>query len=702
MTDTYDGVMVRTIALCSLSLLAACYGGRDGSAAGPDTDTDGNDDAPTAGDDGDDDGDDDDDAGEAEAGPFPGGLRRLSRAQIANAYRSVLLAPDLDLGDSLPVDPSTDEDFRFDTELVAFSPFGAADVDKLDRTALAATAEVFAGGALLTCAPASVDDECAQAYLRDMLRRAFRRPATDEELADYTALATDTAANLDDVQIGLEFATATALQSPWFLYQVEPEDPDGRVRPLDSHELASRLAFFLWNEPPDAELAAAADDGTLTDDGELRAQVERMLADPRAGANMQGFFRQWFGYDSIELLPKNSGVFPEFGPALATAMRIELDHAIDEVVGGADYRSLFTSDQTWATPLLADFYGLEHPGGTGVGAQLDHWEAEEAGPGCNAEGLPAGFHNLCSDSAVLAHTVEVPEGEQSHRISIRAYATQAGDEVTQMRVRVDGTVVLETGVDAEADAPDVYTVDTELVAGAREITVQLTNDLYEPPENRDLIIDWIEVHELTAGGTEPVPLPLPAERRGLLSRAGILATYAKPIDTSPTTRGLFVRQRLLCDEVPAPPPGVATDLPPIGGDVKTNRQRVAQHVQDPVCAGCHQFIDPLGLPLEHFDGIGAYRETHDGTPLDVTGDLDGVPFDGAIEMGETLAADPRVTRCAVKQLARFAFGQEEDKPQQLALEELARVLDETGSWPAFIEAFVLSDFFRTVGPTSAQ
>ena len=691
--------MVRTIALCSLSLLTACYAGREGTAG--DGETDGADDAATAGADA---GDDDatDDGEPADPGPFPGGLRRLSQAQIANTYRAVLLTPDLDLGDSLPVDPSTDEDFRFDTELVAFAPFGAADVDKLDRAAMAAAAEAFAGGNLLTCAPAAVDDACAQGYLRDMLRRAFRRPATDEELAAYTELASSTATSLDDVQIGLEFATATALESPWLLYQVEPTDPDGGTRSLDSFELASRLAYFLWNEPPDDELAKLADDGSLTDDDVLRAQVQRMLADPRAGANMQGFFRQWFGYGSIELLPKNSGVFPQFGPALAGAMRIELDYAIDQIVGGEDYRSLFTSDQTWATPLLADFYGIEHPGGTGVGAQLDHWEAEEAGAGCNADGLPAGFHNLCSDTAVLSRTVDVPEGADSHRVSIRAYAIQGGDELANMRVSVDGTVVLETDVAAEADAPQVYSVDTPLAAGAREITVQLTNDYYVPPENRDLIIDWIEVAELTAGGTEPVPLTLPPERRGLLTRAGILATYAKPIDTSPTTRGLFVRQRLLCDKVPAPPPGVATDLPPIGGDVETNRERVAQHMQDPVCAGCHQFIDPLGLPLEHFDGIGEYRETHDGAELDVTGELDGLAFDGAIEMGQTVADDPRATQCAVKQLARFAFGQEEGEHQETALVELATVLDDTGSWPSMIEAFVLSDFFRTVGPESAE
>jgi hypothetical protein len=178
--------------------------------------------------------------------------------------------------------------------------------------------------------------------------------------------------------------------------------------------------------------------------------------------------------------------------------------------------------------------------------------------------------------------------------------------------------------------------------------------------------------------------------------------YAKPIDTSPTTRGLFVRTRLLCEEVPDPPPDVATELPPATDDVHTNRERVAMHMSEPTCRACHQYIDPLGLPLEHFDGIGAYREDHDGYELDVTGELDGTEFDGAIEMGQVLARDPRILECAVVQLSRFALGQEETDDQRGFIEEIALEFEASRSWPAMVEAFVQSDLFRTVGRPRAE
>ncbi|MEM9462170.1 MAG: DUF1592 domain-containing protein [Myxococcota bacterium] len=645
---------------------------------------------------------------EVEVAPFPAGLRRLTRLQVENAYRHVLMHDDLILGDRLPLDPSTDEDFKFDTELAAFAPFGASDIIKFDNVALSVVAEVFdmPSDTLLSCAPVDAQDQCAQDYLQGMLRRAFRRPPTEQELDEYTALAQQTQDNLGDARQGLEFATATAMQSPWMLYQPELGDgqraqgeatqDDADFRPLSDHALASRLSLFLWNAPPDEELSALADAGELQDPDVLAAQAQRLLADPRGRDTMKGFFTQWFGYGSIETLPKNSAVFPDFSPTLASAMRAELDHAVLDIIDGAPYDSLFTSTQTWTTPALAAFYGIELPGGAGTDTQvLERWEAESGGQGCNTDGVPPQFHNLCSDSSQLRRTFTIDEAAASHAITVRAYATQGGNEVTRLRVTVDDEAA-EVEIMATASDPATYTVPFTLAPGDHEVVLELANDYFEPPDNRDVMVDWFEVVSRNADPNAVVKTELPAERQGLLSRAGILSVYAKPIDTSPTTRGLFVRQRLLCEIIPDPPPGVATELPPSSDDIKTNRQRVEIHMTEQACAACHQYIDPLGLALEHFDGIGVYRETHDGAPLDVTGDLDGVQFDGAIEMGERLAEDPRVLSCAVRQLSRFALGQHESDKQEPLLQELAGVLQQTRSWPTVIEALVLSDLFRTV------
>ncbi|MEL6340800.1 MAG: DUF1592 domain-containing protein [Myxococcota bacterium] len=627
--------------------------------------------------------------------PQEAGLRRLSRVQLHNAIRSILRNTELEFTEALPADPSTDETFGFSTELAGESPLGASDVAKLDTVALEAAAQAFADvpNALLDCIPQQIDDECATEFLESMLARTLRRPLSDAERDAYRGLVVEIDAELDDPLLALEYATATALQSPSFVYLVELGEGGEAGRDLTAHELASRLSFFLWAEPPDQDLIARADSGELLDREVLAGEVRRLLNDERADTVLQRFFAEWFGYDAIESLSKNSQVFPQFTPSLAAAMRAELVAAVQSIVDGEDFRSLFTSSETWVRPELARFYGMDATDSEVT--LIERWEAEEQGRGCNAEALPEGFFNLCSQGSVLEHTFSVPEAA-GFRISVRAYAEQAGSERASMQISVNGRSAYQVFVAAEADAPDVYSFETTLPAGEVDIEVAFLNDFFEPPANRDLIIDWVQVDSLSIDPSATTATSLPPERRGLLSRAGILAVYAKTIDTSPTTRGLFVRERLLCEIVPDPPPGVPTDLPDPSDDIVTNRQRVAVHTSSETCAACHKFIDPLGLALEKFDGIGAYREDQDGFPLDVTGDLDGQPFDGAAELGALLSEDRRVLECAVRQLGRFALGREATDSQEIRIAELAESLAETGDLPDLIEKFVLSDWFRRV------
>jgi hypothetical protein len=103
--------------------------------------------------------------------------------------------------------------------------------------------------------------------------------------------------------------------------------------------------------------------------------------------------------------------------------------------------------------------------------------------------------------------------------------------------------------------------------------------------------------------------PLESERAGILGQALFLALTSKPEDSSPTARGLFVREQFLCQHVPDPPPGVNTNLPPVTeAKPQTNRDRMSEHVSNPTCATCHQLIDPIGFGLEKFDAIGARRD----------------------------------------------------------------------------------------------
>ncbi len=106
-----------------------------------------------------------------------------------------------------------------------------------------------------------------------------------------------------------------------------------------------------------------------------------------------------------------------------------------------------------------------------------------------------------------------------------------------------------------------------------------------------------------------VPFPADSQRAGILGEGLFLALTAKPEDSSPTARGLFVREQFLCQHVPDPPPGVNTNLPPVTeANPQTNRDRMTEHASNPTCASCHKLIDPIGFGLEKFDAVGARRD----------------------------------------------------------------------------------------------
>ncbi len=144
-------------------------------------------------------------------------------------------------------------------------------------------------------------------------------------------------------------------------------------------------------------------------------------------------------------------------------------------------------------------------------------------------------------------------------------------------------------------------------------------------------------------------------RRGLLTLGAVLTTTSYAARTSPVRRGQFVLSRLLCSEVPPPPPGV--EGLPVDTTGLSLRERMAVHRADPKCGVCHEVMDPLGFGLEQYDAIGRFRELEGTTPVDATGALpDGTAFDGALELSEALAQDERFTPCLTHKLVTYAAG----------------------------------------------
>lgn len=173
----------------------------------------------------------------------------------------------------------------------------------------------------------------------------------------------------------------------------------------------------------------------------------------------------------------------------------------------------------------------------------------------------------------------------------------------------------------------------------------------------------------------------PKRHSGFLTQAGLLALYAKPNRSSPVHRGKFVRERLLC-QVPPPPPDVVPE-PPEVDITKTTREQLEQHKVDPACSGCHQLLDPLGLGFEHFDALGRWRERENGLEIDASGevigttDIDG-PFDGAVELGASLASSQQVRDCVTTQWFRFAHGRAETDADDESLAQVRQAFASSG------------------------
>jgi hypothetical protein len=164
-------------------------------------------------------------------------------------------------------------------------------------------------------------------------------------------------------------------------------------------------------------------------------------------------------------------------------------------------------------------------------------------------------------------------------------------------------------------------------------------------------------------------------RRGLLGQASYLALHAHPTNTSPTLRGKFLREVLLCQSLPGPPANVDTSIPPVTEEAPTLRERVDRHLSDPGCASCHLRMDPIGLGLEQFDGIGRYRDRENGAPIDASGDLDGVAYDDARGLGDAVRDHEDFGRCFVRTLVRYANARREGPGEIDTLEWLEAETD---------------------------
>ena len=222
---------------------------------------------------------------------------------------------------------------------------------------------------IFTCRPVAADEEeaCASKIVSTLARQAYRRPVTAEDVAGLMKFYRE-GRDGADFEAGIRTALQAMLASPHFIFRIE--EVPATARPgqnyrINDIDLASRLSFFLWSGPPDDELLAAAQRGTLQNAAVLEKQVRRMLADRRSEALATRFAAQWLRLQDLEKLHPDPLFYPQYDQTLARSMHRETELLFDTIVReDRSVLDLITADFTWVDGRLSRHYGFGDVTGT--------------------------------------------------------------------------------------------------------------------------------------------------------------------------------------------------------------------------------------------------------------------------------------------------------------------------------------------------
>jgi hypothetical protein len=296
-------------------------------------------------------------------------IHRLNVVEYNNTVRD-LLGDTTQPANAFP-DDTGGGNFDNNADVLSTSPllFG-----KLESAADAlSTAAVATGSAararIIPCdAVKAGDAACATTVMTAFARRAWRRPATPDELARLTAFVPLARGNGDTFDIGISLAIKAVLLSPNFLFRAEldPSPTATAPRMLNDYEMAARLSYFLWSSLPDDALAAQADTGKLQDLAALQQQASRMLDDPKAATLVSNMAGQWFGTYKMATVTPLATAFPTYDAALGDAMTQETTLFLRDFLLGptTSFLDILNADYTYANARLAQHYGLPAVSGT--------------------------------------------------------------------------------------------------------------------------------------------------------------------------------------------------------------------------------------------------------------------------------------------------------------------------------------------------
>jgi len=238
---------------------------------------------------------------------------------------------------------------------------------KLDGIANAAGQYVLANFNAVTSCGATPTDACVQAFLLAFAEKAYRRPLNSTEQASLTQVYTEVTGAGGTPQEGAQFGVYAALSSPQFLYRTEFGDAskkNGNGVPLTSYEVASQLAFFLSDSPPDQPLLDAAKQGKLSSADQVGAQVDRLLALPAVQTNLSDAIFTYFKLNLLDNVVIDPTKVPQFTTGLQNAMYTEGQMFLDSTLWSGTINDLLTSRNTTVNADLATVvYNMPVPTG---------------------------------------------------------------------------------------------------------------------------------------------------------------------------------------------------------------------------------------------------------------------------------------------------------------------------------------------------
>lgn len=199
------------------------------------------------------------------------------------------------------------------------------------------------------------------AYAREVIERfaarAFRRPASDQELASLLAVWHESYERTQDFQRSVRNSLLVVLTSPQFLFLTEASSGP-EAEPLSAHELAAKLSYFLWNTTPDEQLRSLAASGKLR--AALASEVDRLVADERFAQFADEFVSQWLSLDKFDVVNINHGKFPRLNRETKRELRKEPIHFVTHLIrANLPVRNLIDSDFIVASAVVEEYYGID-------------------------------------------------------------------------------------------------------------------------------------------------------------------------------------------------------------------------------------------------------------------------------------------------------------------------------------------------------